>query len=930
MLIKFIYSEIMTILLISGNLLSAQTLQREFDKAAALFDRKQYKEAHSQFQQFIAVFGEEPELQEEKTIKTVFPLMSYAAFLSGDNDATVALLDKFFQKPFKPDAASLFMRFLFAQANANTKDYASAAKNFSLFRQNTGNHVFAHIAALQEARMLFKTGNHTDATKRLNDLFSSSDNILIRMRARLLSLRIALDAKEMDQAKLLLLGTQWNIDTIPEIIALSLSALNIGEHFFKQGDYASAAASYRLATPPDLLLKLQEDRYIKLRYLFETRKSQAASTAGGMLWIQLYHDLLQDAQAQISILKSLNLSSDLIQLRLGEALLLDQQYPLADACFSLLVENPSYSSKTLEQAMFRWTVSAQMQGQWDNALDLATQFSSLFPQSEYLPEILALNARTFQEKKQRSIAHDIYHALLSAYPDHTDAPNWLYWRAMNLAQMNRFQEAENDFLAFIGKYSSHPLSSDASFWHALTLYFQKRYHEAISNFEKLLIEQKGRKLHPDILYRKATVHYALKQYETSINLISDFLNRFPQHRLTSEALILQGNAFSAIGKSETAKLIFSKVHISEPSLYAYAQFQIGKILKTEKDYIALQTHFLCYLDTAKSYNLPRQAEAVHWASLALAKQGKLQDALNICYGALEHTGNNPNFTEADLILSELQKLRKSYYGEQTADFELWITEYEKSAYVSEAFTLWARLKVFRSRLVRTHGSIAGSQVLLLELYDSGKQNHFDAQTLGCIALELNALRFEAASSLFKKLLVSFPESPYRSMAYFGLAEQSFQNGNLDDCALWLDRFESETPFSAQRFDANFLRAKWQHAKNRSEEAIASCNALLKEKSYKGERHARVLLFLANTHREMNQLPESIAYCQRVYTLYAAFEKERNAAYLLSSRCFIASGDRDSAIKSLQEFLQLPQKSDATVLKDEARALLKSLTTTTDA
>ena len=896
--------------------LTTDTLPQLLEKAVTEFGSGRFAPAADAFGAIERDFGREPQWQEGALPRKVLPLRGYAQLRAGRPSDATRSFDEFLKR--FPDEAGQrsFVLYSLALALMGEGRNADAEKRFAEFVRDFGGSAQAALAQGQRAELLFKLGRDPEGYSVLDDVIANAPSSLLRTQARLRALQRAIETSDAIRTRELLLGTPWAVDTMPELGMLAFSAMQAGDRWLAAGSAPDAIGAFRLVLPKSRLVAAQNARLESLRRVFAER-APAAAAGSGAVWVEFYRGLIARVDAQLTSLEAAEDFTPGLRMRQAQALLLGGRAHEA----WLLLEGLATSADTEEslrtEAHYRWIIAAAALNQWDEALAIARAFVERNRFSELAPTALYMIAQAHLEQQRHVDAAAVLGDLIENYAAHDMRPRFLFTRGYCNAVLDQHDAARADFAQCAREFPSGPLAASARLWHALTHFFGKNHAKALEELDELAKLEKGRPLEGEILHRRASVLYALRRNEEAAAAAEDFLKRFQGHVREDEARVLLGDVFMALGKLEEAKELFAQVPVENASLFVYAAFQTGKILRAGEEYEKLADFFTRYSSRTDLPADARVGEALYWVGWARTQQERMADAFPVFFDAIARFGDNPRSGEFQPLITALERLHRrarlvDARGTEAAAvlvgtkvFADWIESQRIAAESAGKMTLYSRYSLWLADNHERGGRPHQSETVLLEIAGKVPVERLDPMGLGRVGAALQRIGSGEPGKYYTCLLEEFPASFERAWAYDGLARIALAEGRRDRALEWLERINGETPTHPLGTRATIDSARLLAAAGRADEAVERLEELLRLKSARGRPHAEALSELAAVRAAGGDTGQAIAYYQRVYTLYRAQPDLVADAYLRSGELFERRGDKPAALRTFEEFTSQP-------------------------
>jgi tetratricopeptide (TPR) repeat protein len=900
----------------SAQPLVTEPLPRLLERGARAFAAGDYAQAAAAFAQVERDYGREAEWSSGQLPRRLLPLKGFAELRSGAPAEASRSFERFLALDSDDARQRSFVLFALGMALRQQERPLDALRRLEEFEHQA--HAGARIQLSQSLRaeILFSLNRPNEGLALLEGLASGAHAESFRAQARLRATQKALELGRLPDAKRLLLGAPWNVETMPEIAALAFAAMELGDALLEAGEAHDAIRCYRLVLPRERLIAEQRLAIGRLQRLL-TERAHLLTGAGASFWADFYRGRLRQAEGLLSGLETGEDYTLPLRLRLGQALLLAGRPREAWLLFESVALDAAAPRELADDASYRWIVAALTLERWEDALGLARAFLLHRPESPLVPEAILLMAQAHFEQRRYALAIEAYNDLLARYPEHPLRPRAHFSRGYSLAMLERYAEAREEFAACRRTAPEGTLAPTAGLWTGLTLFFERRYREALEAFEAIAAENRRHRLYPEFRYRIATTKYALKELDQAKRELERFLKSYAQHPRHGEALILLGDTLMAQGELVAAMRTFAQAPSDTPALHAYATFQIGKILRAQGDFGDLAKHFTQYVVKAGGAGEPppRLSEALYWIGWAQERLGDLPAAFVAFAEALDRFGDDPRAGEIGPALEALARL-KSRGGELTsvnlgspagrliaaATFSEWVEAERQLALLQERPAWHGRLTIWLAERRAKERRPAAEEALLLELAGAVPLEALDAEALAKVGRALQAIRSPSAFEAYRLLLERFPHAPARAAAYLGLAEHAADERRRDEAAAWLARLQAELPTHSLAVRGLLLSGELRLGGGLPEAASEPFLEVLRRREARGRPHAEALRGLALACAALGQRSEAIGYWQRLYTMHRAQADLVAEAYLESAFLFERLGDLPAALRSLDELL----------------------------
>lgn len=198
-------------------------------------------------------------------------------------------------------------------------------------------------------------------------------------------------------------------------------------------------------------------------------------------------------------------------------------------------------------------------------------------------------------------------------------------------------------------------------------------------------------------------------------------------------------------------------------------------------------------------------------------------------------------------------------------------------------------------------------------------------TLVWMAALLSGPDPERASALYRTVIEDHPESAAAVEALYRRGKDRLGEGAplraLEDFRKILSEF-AENRWTVP---ATFGLADAQFAAGRYDEAIETLSGVLERREWRGEPWARATYGIGRAFFEKGELEKAQGFFERTYLAYGRFEPWSGRAYRESGRVLERLGETESARRTYEAFLDLPEAESSPVF-GEIRERLADLET----
>lgn len=209
-------------------------------------------------------------------------------------------------------------------------------------------------------------------------------------------------------------------------------------------------------------------------------------------------------------------------------------------------------------------------------------------------------------------AYDEFRLVAEKYPDSEFGAEALFKGGECVAQLGRTNEAAKIFEEFAQKYPSNPLTEQAILRSGDADFASASFDAAIEKYKKILEKPADATVEQDTLYRLAITYHNKKDFKSSAETFQKYLEKFPTGRHASEARVRCGDYYLRDLKDAVKAIEFYNAALAADSKSEFA----GRALKgvalaryETKDYDAACDLFLRLMTEFPKVNLNEDSYA---------------------------------------------------------------------------------------------------------------------------------------------------------------------------------------------------------------------------------------------------------------------------------------------------------------------------------
>jgi TolA-binding protein len=287
----------------------------------------------------------------------------------------------------------------------------------------------------------------------------------------------------------------------------------------------------------------------------------------------------------------------------------------------------TWAQARVDEQLYVLGLKAYQDGLWDLAAQQFEQYLAKYPEGPMAPQASFLQAETLFQKKQYTVAVDIYREFVKQYQDSRLLDKVLYRLGICNHKLGNYAAAETAYRQLLAKFPQSAFEQQVRLGLAEALYAQNKYQSANENYLQLI---KQFPLHPNkdlVLYGLAMTSYKLTDYNQAVDYFRQLIVQFPESPVSKTARAALSQAYYRQGQS------FYKKGEYKSALISYQQLLAGY----PNDKLATSVVYnvgLCYLQI----NMPAKAKAVFKKFIADHPKHELVDKAWLKLGGIDFEG----------------------------------------------------------------------------------------------------------------------------------------------------------------------------------------------------------------------------------------------------------------------------------------------------
>ncbi len=683
----------------------------------------------------------------------------------------------------------------------------------------------------------------------------------------------------------------------PQVAALHLLSLRIGNLFYENELYREALLCFQKVWTRERIVKHQQSRLESLEERLEKLNALPNSDLFEKIEIRQTSEKIRKEIASLDAMPDFDPS---LRLRVASAFQSMGRYREAALVLQEITDRfpeETWSENALLSLARNWHAA----GRWEDCIHAASRFETLFPHSEKKSSALYLAGIAEQKSLRYEKAIAAFKKISSEYPKSELSPRASFMEAFTLLLAEKSGEATPLFDGFLKKYPKHDLAENALYWKAMSLSLSDKMAPAREAFSEFLKKYPSGELSGNAKFRMAYCAQSAMDFPVAIRELEAFLQNHPGHENEGEALLLLGDALMNEGEMEKGIDAFARIPPENTRFFEEGWFKTGTALKKMEEFARFREKMLLFCESYP--NSPRVAEALFHAGWVLRKEGDTDSARRVYWDAITAHGNNPEAAAIEDLLSTLPRL---YPGEtETKNLlqKLRISRIEtkKEHSVLRVRLLWAEANAQKKR------DPESSLLLLLQAAREATPQTTNPRLLADFANARKEIGDSSgAETLFRELLKWHPRSPQKDQAYAFLGEAELGRSKPENAQNFFLRFEKECPGSPLAGKVLLAKSKIEQRWKHPEDAKNTLNKLLSESAIQARDKAEALFRLGEIFMEEGKPHLAIPYFQRIYVVHGKHLPFVAESYLLSAEAFAATRETEASQKTYAELMARPE------------------------
>jgi TolA-binding protein len=901
-----------TILVLAAIVLLPQVLRAEtqdapdtlYREGMGHFTEGNYTAAAKRFQELLDRFGTEQDFRE--AMEQVYYALGCSYFNSAEFESCIETFEAYIKR--YPEAKFVDEAlFRIAEAHQVGEAYEEGVEAYRRLLSEHPDSPYAEDAGYQVGLTYMIQSEYEKAADTFATFCDAYPRSELWAQAAVFRARALFEQDQMEEALAVLSSLSDRTRTLDHITYANFLAMEIGDAAFDETDYELALMAYRRVQTREYLLRLQKSTMEGLkRDLANLRRRQASADTAAKLF-RLERRLegrLAQASELLNRLRDMPAYDAGLFHRIGRCFFNLERFWEARVGFRRVADEADDASLR-EAALFDLALVISRQRRFKDLIAVCDEYLGEFGEDEKLkergrvPTIAFMRAESYVNQELFEQAESEMRALLDEYPDHPQRPRIEFYLALSLAMQSQFEESIERMRDWLETYPDHHLLPEVRYWLPVALFYDGQYEEALPLYRDYAARYPMTVYAPEAEYRAGLCMYSLEQFKEAALALGAWLKKHPDHYFKWEALVTRADALAAIGMLEEAKENYLEVNEEGGPFYYMALTQCAKVFKalgTDDDYQEMAEAFLGYIRARPDSG--NVVDAAYQAGWALRQVDRPEEARQLYWGIIERYGNRRAWEGFKPLFNDLNELYRLTEGDFRADLD----KAYRNALNDKKFTLGARLKMAMSEADVQAGepTLRFAQELeeIFRVEDLGPEELLFAGNA-----YLQAGFPEQGLKYLLLIQTEFPQSRFLAEVKSLLAERAIEEGRFEQGF----QLAEEAIYDAYEPDvlirATYARARGLAGLGRHEEAIEAFKMVLANGASPREMKVEALLAIGRALFEQKLYEKSIAYFQRIYVLYGAYEDAVAEAYLRSGEAFEKLNDWQAALNTYGEMLQ---------------------------
>lgn len=510
--------------------------------------------------------------------------------------------------------------------------------------------------------------------------------------------------------------------------------------------------------------------------------------------------------------------------------------------------------------------------------------------------------------------------VLDLYPESAYAEDSLIRIGVSYFYASKFEESKDAFVKYT-EVNPEGYAIDQAFYFLGELEkITRNYERALHYFKKADQLTESQEIHDSCAFSVGEIHEQQKRYDKMVANFKNYLERFGNSGEVTDAIYQLGRGYEFLSQPSEMLALY-RDYIER---YANDRNNAGvdtliesfaEKYESNKTLLTKTVEFLDRLDADITF----RTQIVTDRGFLFEYFFENKEVDQYLYNRLRA---HPEFNEQ--LVNDLSPINKI-----TAIYRKQLSIYPKETPVE-----FFRKQLNRFQNAKDH---IGTTRMLMGLYRSDivlkPRQPYDKAFLDEITprvilyiadyARLNNLNF--AVEAWNAVLIRYPKDDSSIVAYMRLADVSTQRGNFETAIDYLDTITKQFP-GTPKLPAIILRqGELYTLKGDTESARAKYKYILSVPSWRGILHAQALFQIGQSYMAEQEYLTAHGYFERTFVAYSHFGEWAAHAYLEDAEALIALNQKEDAIATLTEALEVLSQNAPDELIQSIRDKLNRLT-----
>lgn len=711
-------------------------------------------------------------------------------------------------------------------------------------------------------------------------------------------------------------------------IAFNLSALEAGDALFAEERYREALWIHRLVYPHDVVVA-RSGEYLELlqrRAEFERRRP------GDPRVLMRLQESIGELEAEIEVIGGIDNYDLELQYRIARGYMEQRRY--REACELFLYLHGVAGREVAEESLYLAFQCATRFLPWTKAYGIGKTYMEKYPDGEYYDPLTLMMGQMYAREENWATVITHLTQALDMRPNHSLEADCRFLLGYACFMEERFEEAVDHLTRLRTKFPQHELMPAAVYWTAMAHLFNGDYAAAAPHFDEVLDHHPSSIYVEDSAFRRAVCAYGLTHYEDADGRLAAFIAAYPQSKLAGEATMMRGDVAGVFGAADDAVRFYSQAMQDERlnmEYYNHCAFQAGTILTDAERFDEARTFFQRYVETNREgSNIPL---ATFWIGKCILKLQGEAAALKYYQDSMASFGKDRSQIGVDMILDEWIGLTRKVDADKATIAWQQLQQGLREANRNNDRTTALRLQ----RMLMFHPSLveADRERVMAEIL---KPENFEHASPAVLQFILDTARERGMHDLAKaaaaRVIADFTETDYALDARMTLARYAIEAARLAEpgsdraselyaeAIRHLGVVREVYASSGEAGQALLILGELFREQRKFKEADAAYKDVLGVKEWR-PLWPEALYGRGLCNMQDRKYIEASAYFERIYLMYAGYQKWAARAYLRRAECLERISDKPKAIETLRDMLA---RSEFEALPEaaEARELIQKL------